>query len=241
MTHLTEEQLILHYYGEAGDPAAAEAHLAQCAACRGEYASVQRALNTMSGFSVPERTPEYGAAVWRRLESRLEIPRRGRRADWFPKWAFAGGLCALLALAFLAGRWSLRAPAPVETAKRSNPQVRERVLLVALGDHLERSQRILVELSNEESRGEGELRRQAEELLADNRVYRQAAVRDREQGLASVLEDLERLLSDVANSTPEDWESIRQRMADQGILFKVRVVESNVRQREKEQLPSVRN
>ncbi|MCC7153879.1 MAG: hypothetical protein IT161_04835 [Bryobacterales bacterium] len=240
MTHLTEEQLILHYYGEPEGGAAAE-HLSVCAGCRAEYAAVQRDLNTMNGLSVPERMPEYGAAVWSRLEPRLEIRRRRARAGGFPRWAFAGAICALLAMAFLAGRWSLRAPARVETAQAASQQVRERVLLVALGDHLERSQRVLVELSNDGSRPEGDLREQAEELLADNRLYRQAAVRDREPGLASVLDDLERLLADVAHASDEDWEAIRQRMADQGILFKVRVVESNVRQREKDPLPVVRN
>lgn len=240
MTHLTEEQLVLHYYGEANDPAAADTHLAECAECRSHYAGIQRTLNSMSGLAVPERSAGYSTAVWQKLERRIPIRRRARNAAWFPRWAFAGGLCALLAMAFLAGRWSV-GPAPSEVAKSTTPQVREKVLLVALGDHLERSQRVLVELSNENALPVGGTRQRAQDLLEDNRLYRQAALRDQEPGLASVLDDLERLLADVSHASDEDWAEIRARMADQGILFKVRVIESNVRQREKEQLPMVRN
>ena len=45
MNHLSEEQLILHYYGEEGDTLAVEQHLEGCEECRGVYASLQRVLN----------------------------------------------------------------------------------------------------------------------------------------------------------------------------------------------------
>ena len=55
MTHLTEEQLVLHYYGDAESAAEVEAHLAQCPACGEEYASLQRLLNTLDSVPVAER------------------------------------------------------------------------------------------------------------------------------------------------------------------------------------------
>ena len=39
--HISEEQLVLLYYGEAADAAAIESHLAQCEHCRVEYRAVQ--------------------------------------------------------------------------------------------------------------------------------------------------------------------------------------------------------
>src|ERR1043165_2296107 len=76
MNHLTEEQLILHYYGEARDTLAAEQHLEDCENCRGIYASLQRVLNVVDSLPVPERGPGYGAELWRRLESQLPVRRR---------------------------------------------------------------------------------------------------------------------------------------------------------------------
>jgi len=55
--------------------------------------------------------------------------------------------------------------------------------------------------------------------------------------LATVLDELERVLLDVAHSpgevTPAQLENIRQRIASRGILFKVRVVGRNCSKRSK--------
>ncbi|MFQ5694512.1 MAG: hypothetical protein ACE5HB_00830, partial [Terriglobia bacterium] len=53
----------------------------------------------------------------------------------------------------------------------------------------------------------------------------------------SVLDDLERILLEIANS-PEtlsspDFEELRRRIESKGILFKVRVIGSQVRERER--------
>ena len=76
MNHLTEEELILHYYGEEGDALAAEQHLDQCDACRGVYCSLQRVLNVVDSLPVPECGPDYGAKVWQRIERQLPVRRR---------------------------------------------------------------------------------------------------------------------------------------------------------------------
>jgi hypothetical protein len=246
MTHLTEEQLILYYYGEPDDASGAEQHIAACADCRKEYSEIQRLLNSMESLAAPERGAAYGDEVWRRLRPQLDIS-RGVRWQPFPKWIFAGAFSALLVLAFLAGRWTMVGPAlspyssgeHSQTAAYQKAPVRERVLLLAVGDHLERSQRVLVELANAGPEALGEERHTAEDLLAANRLYRQAAMRD-DPALASVLDDLERLLTDLTNAPESEWPELQKRMADQGILFKVRVIESNVRQREREQLPVMR-
>src|SRR5579872_6168977 len=98
MNHLSEEQLILHYYGEEGDPEtrrdalAAEQHLDECVECRGVYSSLQRVLNVVDSLPVPERGPEYGAEVWQRIEHR--IPARRRLSLPVFAWRWAGAAAA---------------------------------------------------------------------------------------------------------------------------------------------------
>src|SRR5438874_1514164 len=114
MNHLSEEQLILHYYGEEGDSLAAEGHLEECEGCRRLYGGVQRVLNVVDSLPVPERSAEYGAQVWQRIEPRLRrLPAR-RRALWQVswlrpgpwRWAAAGvAFAGLMVMAFVAGRF----------------------------------------------------------------------------------------------------------------------------------------
>src|ERR1700723_1298229 len=99
MNHLTEEQLILHYYGEEGDALSCEKHLEECSGCRELYGSLQRVLNVVDSLPVPERSPEYGAEVWRCIEHRVDhrIPNRRR---WLPsfEWRWAAAAAAMAGL-----------------------------------------------------------------------------------------------------------------------------------------------
>ena len=233
MNHLTEEQLVLHYYGEAVD-AQAEAHLESCASCRGQYRGLERVLSSLDAAPVPERPLDYGAAVWRKLECRL--PGR-RQIAWLGvrQWAMAGAMAALLLAAFLAGRLTHRPAAPSQAA--NSGQVRERILLVAVGDHLERSQTILVELENSNSPDIAYERQAAADLVESNRLFRQTATLAGDTATASVLEDLERVLIEVANSPSEmsrrELQRLQQEIEKRGILFKVKVFASQVQEREK--------
>src|SRR5262245_41336130 len=108
MNHLTEEQLILHYYGEEGDPLAMEAHLDECGECRARYGSYQRVLNVVDSLPVPELTPGYETELWEKLAPQLHVRGTGRRFSWPAvfswRWAAAGvALASLLTVAFLAG------------------------------------------------------------------------------------------------------------------------------------------
>src|SRR6185295_12482946 len=125
MNHLNEEQLILHYYGEAddaagaGDTLATERHLEECGECRGLYVSLQRVLNVVDGLPVPERSAEYGAQVWQRIEHRLGARRRNLwmlSAQW--KWAAASvAFAGLMVTVFVAGRMYPRhTPAQIAAA-----------------------------------------------------------------------------------------------------------------------------
>ena len=240
MTHPSEEQLVLHYYGEAEAVGVAD-HLAACESCRDEYRSLQLVLNAVDGAAVPERPPEYGREIWRRIEAKAG---RSRRWPLAKIWIWAPAMAALLAVAFLAGRFWPRSGSSVPTAANSIAKampVRERVLLVAVGDHLERSQMILAEIENApDSKARLDIagqRNTAEDLLQDNRLYRQTALRTGNAAMASVLDDLERVLAEIAHAPSDvssrDLEDLRRRIESQGLLFKVRVIGAKVREKER--------
>jgi hypothetical protein len=238
MNHPTEEQLILHYYGEEGDALGVEQHLDACEACRDLYASVQRVLNVVDSLPVPARGAEYGAQVWQRLESRLPVRRRWFAFDLPWRWASAAAAVAvLLATAFLAGRFYPQ-PRPAQFAT-ADPQDGDRVLLVAVSDYLERSQMMLVELSNTDPRSPIDIspeKQRAADLISESRLYRQTAAHEGQDAVAGVLDDLESVLLEISHSpsqmTPGSLEQLRERLRAEGILFKIRVLGSNVRDRE---------
>ena len=243
MSHLTEEQLVFHYYGEESENLAIEGHLEECAECRALYGSLQRVLNVVDAMPAPERGDGYGAQVWQRIEAKLP-PRRWWHvyAGGAPplRWAFSmAAMAALLGVAFLAGRSYPPRPAAPQLIAAADPQARERVLLVAVGDYLDRSQMMLVELVNSSSKGSLDIsseQERAQELISETRLYRQTAASTDNMPVAGILDELERVLLDIAHGpsqlSPAELEKFRSRLEAEGILFKIRVVNSNVRSQE---------
>ncbi len=249
MTHLSEKQLISLWMGENLDRAEAEAHLGECDACRREFECLSRVLD-VTDLAVPERGASYGAEVWHRIEPLLPERHGFRWFGWsvprLPGWAVAASMSALLALSFFAGhRFSIQQRA-TETAQQGGASKPERILVIAVGDYLDRSQMVLAEIANADA-GKGKVdiseeRQWAEDLVGENRLYRQTAQREGETNVAMVLDDLERVLLEIAHSpqqvSQQELEQIRQRIESQGILFKVRVIGSRLRERQR--IPPVR-
>jgi hypothetical protein len=69
-------------------------------------------------------------------------------------------------------------------------------------------------------------------LLASNRLYRQTAVQLGQTNMAGVLDDLERVLVEVARGpsqvSTEQLAEIQQRIEAQGNLFKMTIVNSTI-------------
>jgi len=249
MKHLKEEELIAYREGVAEQRAVISEHLAGCEECRGELERIDAVLAALDTLPVPDPGGDYGRHVWQQIAPRLPE----KAGQWWQVWmepprlAAAGGILALILVAFVAGRISKRGNAPDNIANQG--QVRERVLVVAVGEHLGHSERMLVELSNAapNSPKQKEVnisaqQRRAEDLLEDNRLYRQTALQEGDAGLASVLDELERVLLDVAHSsgevTPAQLEAIQKKIEGRGILFKVRVVNKELQQREEATRPA---
>jgi hypothetical protein len=241
--HLKEDDLILHYYGETerDEEDRAALHLAECRTCHASYTRLQRVLAAVEAAPAPEMREGFERTIWARLEPELGRRRRGGIL-WFVTspvpavWAVA--VMALVAGAFFAGRVTQpTAPPPVEQA---SAQLRERVLLSDLGEHLDRSQMMLIELVSSGGVSGVDLaseRDRAEQLVSANRLYRQTAEATGNAALAGVLDDLEGVLIDIAAS-PDRWsetevQQVRQRVENTGLLFKMRVLTSEVRERQR--------
>jgi hypothetical protein len=241
MKHTSEEELIAYREGEMKGRETIAAHLNECGECRAELERIEEVFTALSAIPVPDPGEEYGARVWRQIANRLPE----RRVSWWqglfvPRRLMAlGAAAALLALAFLAGRISKPTAGGGDIADAG--KVRERVLVVAVGEHLGKSEMVLMELSNAQPSGRGKKlinisieQKRAENLVEENRLYRQTALSSGDNAMASTLDELERVLLDVANSpdevTPAQFESIQKRIAEQGILLKVRVVQQELRE-----------
>ncbi|HMD31887.1 MAG TPA: zf-HC2 domain-containing protein [Candidatus Acidoferrales bacterium] len=258
MNHPDEQRLTEYAGGETAEPAEhaeVERHLRECAACRASFESLQRVLAAASAMSVPEPEAGYEARLWQQLRPQLE-PRAARPGwrEWFAprRLALAGAMASLVLVAFLAGRfWPRPGVVPATSPEAGvTPQVRERILLVAVGDHLDRAQSVLIEISNAEpGTGTGDRdvdisrqQQRAQDLLSANRLYRQTAQHTGDTSVAGFLDELEPLLVEIANSPAKvpgaDLEELQRRIAAHGLLLKVRVLTSNVHEREKAAAPA---
>lgn len=232
MKHLSEEELIELYYAEA--TTAAHVHLQACRECSTQYRELQRDLEGVKMAQIPFRGPEYGERVWQQLGPQL-IPYPKRSAGW-RSWAhwksvvLAVSCATLLAVAFIGGRYWERHTNGTTAAVNANPPATQRVLLVVLTDHLDRTERLLVALNHADSSDNAEnaqLQSEARELLTSNRLYRATASNAGDPALAGALDRLEGVLAEVANNpnlTAEDLERVRKEMNTQGILFEIRVL-----------------
>jgi len=148
-----------------------------------------------------------------------------------PRLAIAASIAALVVAAFAAGRaWDRQTP---ELPDRAGDQqsINERLLRAEVEDHLERSQRVLVELVNADYQVEAPIagdRARAADLVAAGRLYRRSAEQIGDSEIGGLLEDLERVLVEVANGPADmsatDLARLRRRIEDRDLLFRVRVV-----------------
>jgi hypothetical protein len=244
MTHCTEDDLILHYYGEGSHRRDLEQHLDACAECFTAYRSLAQTLQLVPVSDVPERDDTYALDVWQRLRTRLS--ERDTRW-WQPSWEWHGGwkpmttaaaVATLVVSAFVAGRmWPLAPVAPTVRAVVDSAEAGERVRLAAIGDHLERSERVLLDLVNADDRADLSAQQtSAADLVDSNRLYRDAATRAGDSLVAAVLDDLERSLLDIVHGpsspTPAELEAARTRLDAAALLFKVRVLADELHERE---------
>jgi hypothetical protein len=254
--HLDDEDFVLDYYGEldAADRQRVRAHLAWCADCQHADRDVRATLRLVDVTQVPEPPGSFEREMWARIEPQLHV--EADRLSWagwlraslrpdvspWPRLAWGGGVGAAVVLAFFVGRFGRsESPAPSAPPTRTAAflAARERVLDAEVEEHLERSQRVLSELVNYDTESPVTLasdQERAADLVAAGRVYRRTADALGETATSELLEDLERVLLDVANGspdpTPREIESWRERIDQQDLVFRLRVVGAELRRRQ---------
>ena len=237
MRHLTEEELVEKYYGAAAPESGT--HLKECEECAAAFAVLQADLAAMRPAEAPERDENYGERMWGRVEGALPargVARRPRPA-WWRGLAYAAGCAVLAASAFYGGRvyehWNhhnLMLARGTQAAPAAHPA---KVVVVVLGDHLDRSERLLVELKHADADSPAllnPLRDEARGLLAANRVFRDDAEKAGDPALTEALSHLDKVLTELANQPggvkAAALDRIRDEMNADGLLFEVRVLRS---------------
>lgn len=243
MKHFNEEELIDYHYGESVDSDAIAHHLRECPDCARGYAAIMRDLAEISAPATPVREGDYGQQVWDGIRGSLRAYPAREKKRWFQfapqnQWkGFAAAAVAcvvVIAAAFLAGRqWEHRNLQTPAVANNVTSELgKQRVVLVVLGDHLDRSERLLVELKHAEPSTEGPIQAEARELLASNRLYRESVKQSGDPTLANALDHLERVLIEVSNEpaglSQARLDELQKEMNTDGLLFEVRVLRSRV-------------
>ena len=187
------------------------------------------------GHDEPEPRPGLESRMWARVAPSLRQPPRrfAVPAGWLGWAALATGVLVVALLGFLAGRVLRPAPterAVVENLKALPPEARDRILQAALADHLDASQRLLLEVANGAPSAEEE-RVWAETLLNANRLYRRAAERAGQRRVAAVLAELEPFLTQLADAPASfDHRRAQDRIENADLLFKLRITRNNLKE-----------
>ena len=243
--HLTDEDMIGQIYGESENTAAVERHLAACRECANNFAELKRDLAAMDKVEAPVRDANYGERVWAAIAPMLpvyeaETRRSGLSSGWsVNRWlrglSYAAAVALLVACAFYAGQLVERKNHPIIARQEQKaPQIKQPVVVVVLDDHLDRSERFLVELKHADfdPAAVSPMRDEAKSLLAANRECRKNAAQADDPELNTALDHLDHLLADAANEpgglNAQSITKLQDEMNSEGVLFEVRVLRSRI-------------
>ena len=260
--HISDEDLLLDYYGEATPEQHAEmrAHVETCAECQALDRELRAVLALVDSEPVPDVPQGFEREMWARLEPVVSgLPSRSfggpRKADtptadtaWsfeLPRWALAASVAALAVGSFALGRVWGTPTTPPRVSSANVRELSERMLRSEVEEHLERSQRVFVELVNADDSAPVRLasdRGRAADLVAAGRLYRRSAEEMGDADTRDLLEDVERVLVEIANGpeveSSNDLSEVRARITDQDLIFRLRVMTAGMQARERRAGPT---
>jgi hypothetical protein len=238
MRHYTEDDLVLHHYGEGRRRDELDQHLHTCPACEARYREIADTLEIVGDAGIPERDDRYGLEVWQRI--RHDLP--SQEAPWWrQRPGLAGAVVLVIVAAFTAGRfWTRPTSAPPGGVRSGDPApgAGERIRLAAISDHLEQAERVLLDIINVDGQSIDVSGQQAwaADLIDSGRLYRHAAERAGDETAAGILDEVERNLLEIVHGpstlTPGELGALRARLDAAALLFKVRVLANELRERE---------
>src|SRR5512141_1468068 len=248
MNTISDNDLILYFYRDGLDAARIrdiDDALFASPELRSRYTRLQQMLHAVDAEPVPEPDAKFVARVWQRLDARLaaETPpaaRTGWRARLFdtlrslpvPRAAFAAACMLLLAIGvgFYAGRST--APQPDEIAQTRANAMATRVLDAYVAEHLRATEGLLLTAVNSDDASLVGNRDLAASLVDSNRLYAQAATRSGNTRLADFLRQLEPVLLELANQSPDapvqSIDGLRDYLKKTDLLFQVRATQARI-------------
>lgn len=251
MKNITDEDLILLYYGEHEDAELAQ-KVAGSAELSARFEQLSAELKLADSYAAPQRGDDYGSEVWQRSAPQLDnesTENTGWLKTWWtglsrPNVCLAGALSFVLvaALAFMLGRNGGVEPQADPVANTGDPTGitapavanvdSSQLLAHSVSSHLEQVNLMLTQFANSPVSLANESK-YATDVLVANRLYRQAAMNQGNRQLAAVLTELEPLLIEMAYEAQKNSPATRERMQEEvknGLLFKVRVMNNQLRQ-----------
>lgn len=258
MKHLTEEEMIEHAYGENDNLVAVERHFASCRKCAESFAGLERDLTGVNRLNAPLRDAGYGERVWASIAPSLPVyalqPKHSSwfssRSWWFKGLGYAAACAILVGSAFYAGRvWEQQKHSgPVVGKQFHAPQQQKQpIVVVVLDEHLDRSERFLVQLKHadvDSAEMVSPIRDEARTLLAANKVCRQKAAQSDDPELTTALDHLDQLLAEAANApdglNAQSIARLQNEMNSDGLLFEVRVLRTRMSHRKPIQTDSAK-
>lgn len=250
--HVTDEELMLDYYGERSPEQRAEmrSHLEVCERCQALDRELRGVLALVDTEPVQEAPAGFEREMWARLEPQIAARNPTFWKFELPRWSLAAAAVALAAASFALGRVWAPAPAPlpgpsIGSVASDAGTIGERLLRSEVEEHLERSQRVLVELVNADDSAPVVLasdRERAADLVAAGRLYRRSIGESVDTETRDLLEDVERVLVEIANGpeaeTSNDLSGVRARISNQDLIFRLRVMTAEMRERERRERPT---
>lgn len=245
--HPTDDELVLWYYRDQSGSASVGEHVTKCGECTTRLGELARVLDAVSTVEVAEPARDFEERMWGQVSARLDQPGERPRSGSilvFPRGARIGSsitgrhlaaAAILVAIvgSFVAGRWSH--PPAEEMAAENIESLSERVLRSTVGDHLDASEVVLLELANARASAPLDIsmaRAWADDLVPSNRLYRQTAGRTGDGRIVEVLDELERVLLEVARGpselSVEQIENLREQIDEGGLLFRLRAVQAQL-------------
>jgi hypothetical protein len=202
-------------------------------------AGVAVLLLGVTRWAPPVRVPDASPASARTIAGPAGLGAAGTASTALASAAPAGRGTAAMAMGRSVGT-SAAASAAMPQVPQDAASIRNRVLVGAVGDHLQRAELMLTEFNNTDGHhGVVDLTEQqawAEDLVNENRLYRRSAADVNEDQIVALLDDLERALLEVAHApaetTPERLDRLRLRIGTQDVLFRVRVAGAGMRDRQ---------
>ncbi len=245
MKTITDNDLILLYYGEHEDPNMASL-VAASDELRARFESLTQDLDTIEQLNRVELDDETIAEnIWNRLQPALPAiesvsldQHRARRAsstEAGPRirpilgWSLAAAAVLVLSVIISVAVVRLYPPEGNHSGDGMLLASQDQDLIFnrALQQHLQSTDVLLTRLVNEDVTTPAVLSN-ASGLLAQNRIYRQLASQRGNDRINALLTELEPLLLELANELQTDPSRDSRRQAEQDLLFKVRVMDKQL-------------